>query len=241
MAPAPRFTAEHQEQLIIESAINAIKDSSLLGFKMSDIAKHAGISMGSVYKHVQTKEDVLLALITFHFMQVANNFAVIYNLNLTTPERFIAINLIDKTKVYTIPFCSHLEMLLTNDAILDRCSEIWKTKFYAADSSVDKECKHCVSHAIDAGELMIPNNDADHGNRFILGLWAISVGFIHVSKQLRGKHLFGDITPDSELLEHSSLQIQSIKNYINAFNWQTPLTDHGIQRAITALESINLR
>ena len=61
MAPAPRFSPEEQEKLIICAAITTIVQSSLLDFSMSKIAKLAGLSMGSVYKFVQCKEDVLIA------------------------------------------------------------------------------------------------------------------------------------------------------------------------------------
>lgn len=241
MAPAPRYSQEEQESLIIDAAISAIEKSSLLGFKMSDIAKHAGMSMGSVYKFVQSKEDVLLALATAHFNNLRKNFAAIYQLPLSTPERYIALNLVDKTKANLFPFASHLEMLITNDAILSCGSDLWKHKFYSADSGVDGECNGCVKKAIETGELTVPLADKEYASKFTLGLWAISVGFTHVSKQLRGKHLFGHITPDEELLSESSLQIQTIKNYINAYDWQHPLTDEGIQKAINALRTIGLR
>ncbi|MGJ8680752.1 TetR/AcrR family transcriptional regulator [Paraglaciecola sp.] len=241
MSPAARFTPEEQEEMIIQAAISAITESSLLGFKMSDIAQKAGMSMGSVYKHVQSKEDVLLALATAHFKQLKRNFAAIYQLNLTTPERYIALNLVDKSKANLFPFASHLEMLITNDAILSCGSEVWKNKFYAADNCVDGECRGCIDKAVASGEIIVPKNDTDYVNKFTLGLWAISVGFTHVNKQLRGKQLFGHFTPDNELLDHSSLQIQTIKTYINAYNWQSPLTDEGIQKAIHALQILDLR
>ncbi|MCF2948246.1 TetR/AcrR family transcriptional regulator [Paraglaciecola aquimarina] len=241
MAPAQRFTTEQQEELILNAAITAIEETSLLGFKMSDIAKYAGMSMGSVYKHVQSKEDVLLALATANLKQTQKHFAAIYQLELTTPERYIAMILTDKSKANLFPFASHLEMLITNDAILSRCSEAWKHRFHSADTNVDAQCSAYINQALATKELRIPNGEQDYANKFSLGLWAISVGFIHVSNQLRGKHLFGHITPDSELLDHTSLQIQTIKNYINAYDWQSPLTDEGIHRAISALKTLDLR
>lgn len=241
MAPAPRFSPEEHEQRIVEAAIAVISESSLMGFKMSDIAKHAGISMGSVYKHVQTKEDVLLALATAHFLRLNQNFNAIDQLDLTTPERYMAFNLMDKNKACLFPFASHLEMLITNDAVLDCGSELWKQKLYAADNHVEQTCRSRIDKALQSGELLAPKDDPDYANKFSLGLWAISVGLIHVSKQLRGKQLFGHLTPSDELLDHNSLQVQVIKNYINSFDWQSPLTDHGIQRAINALTQINLR
>ena len=62
MAPAPKHSPQEQEDLILEAAAQCIEETSLLDFTMSAISKKAGLSMGSIYKHIQSKEDVLVAL-----------------------------------------------------------------------------------------------------------------------------------------------------------------------------------
>jgi AcrR family transcriptional regulator len=61
-SPAIQTTYEHQEEAILEAAARCIEASSLLDFTMAAISKEVGLSMGSIYKHIQSKEDVLLAL-----------------------------------------------------------------------------------------------------------------------------------------------------------------------------------
>ena len=60
MAPAPKYSLQQQEDMILSAAEKSIENSSLLDFTMSAIAKGAGLSMGSVYKHVQSKEVFIL-------------------------------------------------------------------------------------------------------------------------------------------------------------------------------------
>lgn len=74
MAPAPKYSAEQQEEMILSSAAQAIEETSLLDFSMSSVAKLAGLSMGSVYKFVQCKEDVLIALATQMFQKKTAGF-----------------------------------------------------------------------------------------------------------------------------------------------------------------------
>lgn len=66
---------QEQEALILKAAVKCIEASSLLDFTMSAISKEAEISMGSVYKHIKSKEDVLVALGYYsqiHFMELVN-------------------------------------------------------------------------------------------------------------------------------------------------------------------------
>jgi AcrR family transcriptional regulator len=57
MVPAPKFSPQQQEEKILTAAAQCIAETSLMDFTMSSIAKRAGLSMGSIYKHIQTKED----------------------------------------------------------------------------------------------------------------------------------------------------------------------------------------
>ena len=64
MSPAPRYSPEEEQELVLDAAVGCIEESSLLGFTIGAIAKRAGLSVGSLYKHVQSKEDLLVALAT---------------------------------------------------------------------------------------------------------------------------------------------------------------------------------
>ena len=100
MAPAPKFSLEEQEKLILFAAVTAIEKSTLLDFSMSSIAKSAGLSMGSVYKYVQCKEDLLIALATNMYQEKQRVFSQVLALPLTTPERIIALSLLDYTLLH---------------------------------------------------------------------------------------------------------------------------------------------
>ena len=123
MAPAPKCSPCEQEKMILEAAEQSIAESSLLDFSMSSISKKAKLSMGSVYKHVQSKEDVLIALASFMFCKERALFEQLLSLPLTTPEKIIALSLLDKEKVQIYCFESQLGDMVGSKDLLDRGSE----------------------------------------------------------------------------------------------------------------------
>jgi len=56
-----REKREIREKEIIEKAIGLLSKRGLLDVRMSDIAKETGYSMGTIYSHFESKEDLLVA------------------------------------------------------------------------------------------------------------------------------------------------------------------------------------
>ena len=131
MAPAPKFSCEDQEKMILSAAVTVIEKTSLLDFSMSAIAKLAGLSMGSVYKFVQCKEDVLIALATKVYQERQQVFIQVLSLPLTTPERIIANSLLDFSKVQMYSFDDQLESIVNTRAMMQRCSPRWLDQMIA--------------------------------------------------------------------------------------------------------------
>lgn len=250
MCPAPRFSFAEQEQLIIESSAVVIQESSLLDFKMSAIAKQAGISMGSVYKHVQSKEDVLMALATHLFEHMQKIFGQILKLPLTTPQICIAINLTDPDKVNRFSFDRDLESLIVSDPVLARCSPGWKTRMLNSSKQIDDMCYQLLADAAQQGELICsdigcPNSTEEQRQAYInqlnMGWWAMSVGFKLASQHKNElERLVGNSSP-SALFSPMGYQMQNLKAFFNTFNWQTPLTDNAIVQTCEVLEAHQLR
>lgn len=53
-----------REQFIIEKAVRLFEDKGFLGVRMSDVAKATALSMGTIYSHFPTKEDLLMGCAT---------------------------------------------------------------------------------------------------------------------------------------------------------------------------------
>lgn len=239
MAPAPRFSPEDEENLVLDASAKSVRESSLLDFKMSAIAKEAGISMGSVYKHVRSKEDVLVALATRvieHSQQVMSN---LMQLPLSAPERLICAVLANPIKVQPEPFAIHLEMLISNESLLQRASSKWLDKLARLDHGMQQIF---IGTLMDDSELLAKGQDRETlVEELMVGLWSMHVGFLQVSLHRNALHFNepAKALPFPLSAEHSL--VRNARLLINAYPWKHPLTSSGISKAILQLEALGYR
>jgi AcrR family transcriptional regulator len=251
MAPAPRFSAEEQETLIINAAIKAIEESSLLDFSMSAVAKLAGLSMGSVYKFVQCKEDVLIALATRMYQERHLVFKKVLTLPLTTPERLIAMSLLDCSKVDMYTFGNQLESIVNNEALMKRCSTRWLTQMINCGERCQSLFQQFLQNAADSGELTSGNQDIEEIN---IGIWSLSVGYFQSVRlhQLRhtdteeqvGTNTTSDdeaITENAFALAPNDAHICNMRRLINSYDWKQNISDNDIKKVCLLLTDNALR
>ncbi|NQY48762.1 MAG: TetR/AcrR family transcriptional regulator [Colwellia sp.] len=240
MAPAPRFSAEEQEKLIICAAIKAIEDSSLLDFSMSAIAKLAGLSMGSVYKFVQCKEDVLIALATRMYQERQSVFKKVLALPLTTPERIIAASLLDFSKVQMYNFDNQLESIVNTEAMMKRCSQRWLTQMIACGERCQTMFQQFMQAAADSGELTSGNRDIEEIN---LGTWSLSVGYFQTVRlhHCRLSNQKENSSDEMLALAPDDLHIRTMQRLVNSYDWQQKIADDDIKKVCQTLTNAGLR
>ena len=244
MAPAPRFSAEEQERLIICAAIKAIEESSLLDFSMSAIAKLAGLSMGSVYKFVQCKEDVLIALATRMYQERQSVFKKVLSLPLTTPERIIATSLLDFSKVHMYSFDNQLENIVNTEAMMKRCSERWLTQMISCGERCQAMFQQFLQTAADSGELTSGSRDIEEIN---LGTWSLSVGYfqtVRLHQNLQSEYVFSSKNNAEEstlVLAPDDLHINTMTRLVNSYDWRKNISSDDIVNVCNHLVDVGLR
>ncbi len=240
MAPAPRFSSEEQEKLIICAAIKAIDESSLLDFSMSAIAKLAGLSMGSVYKFVQCKEDVLIALATRMYQQRQSVFKKVLTLSLTTPERILATSLLDFSKVQMYNFDNQLESIVNTDAMMKRCSERWLTQMIACGERCQAMFQQFMQAAADSGELTSGSRDIEEIN---LGTWSLSVGYFQTVRlhNCWSKNIDENSVEIMQVLAPNDLHIRTMQRLVNTYDWQQKISESDIENVCLQLTNAGLR
>jgi AcrR family transcriptional regulator len=249
MAPAPRFSTEEQETLIINAAIQAIEESSLLDFSMSAIAKLAGLSMGSVYKFVQCKEDVLIALATRMYQERHCVFKKVLSLPLTTPERIIAMSLLDCSKVQIYTFGNQLESIVNNQAMMERCSSRWLTQMINCGERCQNLFQQFLQSAADSGELTSGCQDIEEIN---IGIWSLLIGYfqsvrLHQLRHNDTEELVKANTTDTPATENAFVlapndaHIRNMKRLINSYDWKQRILDNDIQKVCQQLTDNALR
>ena len=186
MAPAPKFSLEEQEKLILFAAVTAIEKSTLLDFSMSSIAKLAGLSMGSVYKFVQCKEDLLIALATKMYQEKQRVFTQVLALPLTTPERIIGLSLLDFSKVQMYSFDDQLESIVNTSSIMKRSSQRWLDYMINCSKVCEDSFQVVLQAAVDSEELQsVASNEMEQIN---IGAWSLAVGYFQTVRLHHGRN-----------------------------------------------------
>lgn len=236
MCPAAVHTLKEQQRIVLDAATRLIQRTSLLDFTMGGLAKEAALSVGSIYKHMQTKEDVLIALNAEALEQRHKVYKKTFSLPLSTPERLMAASLFDYDLVNRTPFDEQLAMFCFNDAVLRRGSERWVSVMVERRFANIALFEQLMRDAIDAGELRHEGGPQPLLDRLYSGLWLLNVGHRTLASQTRGHD-----RSLSLLIERDSPIVGNLTLLINAFDWVDPLDEDGIDRAFEALEKNNLR
>lgn len=239
MAPAPRYSPSEEESLILDSAAKCVRESSILDFKMSAIAAEAGISMGSIYKHVQSKEDVLVALATREMAFAHRITADVMAMSLSGPERLVSNLLLHPMKIHKEPFGVHLEMLIGNEAVLKRASPRWLDKLAILDHSIEG----IVTDALNADDGLQAKGAKRAAliEELMIGLWSMHVGFVQVAFQQAARQRGELSTPLPFPLAINHGLVNAAMHLINSYPWAQPLTRAGIKAAAWGLESLGYR
>ena len=241
MVPAPKFSPQEQEELILDAAADCIWESSVLDFTMSAVSKAAGLSMGSVYKHVQSKEDIIIALSMRSFARQGEVFKEVLSLSLPTPEKIAGISLLSDEKVQVYPFDNELKSLAHNQAVLKRASPYWIERMFRACSDCELLFNKSMHKAAFNGELKLNGNTEQSIEEINLGCWAMMAGFDEVHAVTQVQSISEGTDNLSKGVETDSAMMQCLKRFVNSYQWREPLTDEGIVRVSEKLKELGFR
>jgi len=236
--PAPKYSIEQQEQLILTAAADCIQASSLLDFKMSDIAKGAGLSMGSVYKHIQSKEDVLVALAAQLSTQIFHVFKTILELPYSPGAKLVSLQMLNPSALYSQEFASQLFTLVANAPVLNRVSVRWRDELVQANEQINGLFVHMLKNAIEQQQLEChPDAAAPLIEEIILGHWSMNVGFIQVAQQQHACEPSLDACLPFPLGILHPIVKSSLK-LVNAYPWAQPVSETELQHLSKQLDQL---
>lgn len=222
--PAPKHTIEEQEKLILDAAAQCILDSSLIDFKMSAIAKEAGLSMGSVYKHIQSKEDVLVALSVRVDRQAYAIIREILQLPYSLPSKIVAINLVSQEAMYTYDFSYQMLSMLNSKDLLAKASQNWLSKFHQVSADIRGLFQEALLDAMHSDELLCEDNEKETLiEEFLLLHWAINLGYPQILNHPHETQI-GQTQNHADVdwsLDHPL--VKAMIRMTNSYPWKTPL------------------
>ena len=241
MAPAPKFSAQEQQTMVLNAAAETINESSVTDFTMAKVARLAGLSMGSVYKFVQSKEDMILALACQSFGHVSSIFEKVLKLPISAPERILAISLISPKKLQYFSFDYELQSYATNEAVLRRASPMWTDKLISSCESCKHIFKISMTEGISAGELKPVPNLSEVIEEIIISSWAMMVGYEHVQRVKQTNKIIEGTESLLEPLTFNDTIIRSLVRLLNSYPWQQPIDEASFKRVEAELIKLDLR
>lgn len=241
MAPAPKYSAEKQQEMILDAAIECIQETSVTDFPMAKIARMAGLSMGSIYKFFQCKEDIVLALAHRSFEHISAVFAQVLALPIGTPEKFVAVSLISPRKLQLFPFAYELESYATNEAVIRKASPMWTNKVIEASQHCEQAFKLTLTEGITSGELKEMPNIHEFIEEITVSGWAMTWGYEQVMRVKQTREI---VEGTASLLEPLSIHdpiIRSLVRLINSYPWHKPLSPDALRNVEAELSKLNFR
>jgi len=243
MAPAPKHSYDEERALIMGAAVHCVETSSITDFTMSALAKAAGMSVGSVYKHIRTKEDVIVALATQSLQHLMNCFDQVLSLPVPFPVRLIALQLVDRARIDCYSFAAELDALVSSETFLKRASEEWLERLMDLDIALEERVHGALIEAIGNGELALgAEQDTEAlAEDIMVSSWSMCVGCAQVARQRAARQLVGKGVEQALPLATNDISVRSLQRLLNTYPWTSPVDDAAIQAASELLVEHNLR
>jgi len=201
---------EEREKLILETARRFIQDIGFLGLTMSELADAVEYSVGTLYRHFETKEDLLVAMAVQSIDKRAHMFEQIKQLDRISRDRIYGILIVRLLVAETEPETFDIERLASSPSIWTRAN----AERYRAMVDMEQRCSGIVADIIAeakvGGELDAERTTTED---IIFGLWSISIGFHRLMQS------FDDVQQVGLLNAETAFK----KNYcmlLDGYSWQ---------------------
>ncbi|GAA5192583.1 TetR/AcrR family transcriptional regulator [Ferrimonas gelatinilytica] len=101
-----------REQRILAAALSTARSKGALDFRMADVAREAECSVGTLYGHFLSKEDMMAALVLTALDQRQQVMVEIGQLALTPMEQFVVLLMSERARWTKDEVLAQLEMLV---------------------------------------------------------------------------------------------------------------------------------
>lgn len=188
-----------------------------MDLKMSEVAKQAQFSMGTVYSHFSSKEDLLLGCA----ITISSTIATVFHKVLSSPvpamERLLTLNIAIWLSYARQPNHYFLRQLAMTP-------DIWQRASTGRAQTLD-DIYHKMSQMVKALiiELMADNPEITDQNRedaltdFVMGIWSLGEGLFQIS-------MSGFGLKQSSLQKDNgfSLLTSNLAKYLQGWGWRSP-------------------
>lgn len=165
---------QKREEMILDRAQDQIAEFGFLDLKMSDLAKAADLSVGTLYAHFASKEDLLLGIAIRAGARRTAFFETARRHDGSAIEKFIIASLLDIRFSIENPALFEAEYLAFAPSIWQRATVGRHQSLLAQIGSITRMFQDFLDQAWQ--DLGLDAQSGESGRTLNLGSWALSFG-----------------------------------------------------------------
>ncbi len=207
-----------REAAIIQSALSLLIEKGFLDLKMSEVAKAARFSMGTVYSHFSSKEDLLLGCA----ITMARTMATIFQQTLASSAPAMEQLLTLKIAIWLCdarePQRYFLRQLAMNPDIWQRASTVRAQELNTIYQSLSEVVVGLIRQLM-AQNPAITDASKETENDILMGIWCLGEGLFQI--RMSG---FGLKQHALQMDSGFSLLTTNLAKYLQGWGWQAPFS-----------------
>lgn len=207
---------EAREALILDHAHTLLEAKGYLGLNLDEIAERIEYSKGTIYSHFETKEDLLLGVVTRLAEERARLFRQATRFPGLTRERAAAIGVADNLLNERLPHAFQLMQLVSTASVWEKTSERRRLCLQNASYQIMESPMGLIREALLAGDIDRRDTPPE---QILLGLFTLSKGAILVQSN-------PGCFPDGwAAAARDTLQLNRHR-FLDAFGWRPLYDEH---------------
>jgi len=214
-----RMTKKEQvrqrEDGILQVARDLAAECGYLELKISDVAAKAKISIGTLYSHFESKEDLIVALANVSFCKRFECYdAMLNNGDMKLSERLLGVAFVDYLFSLDHPELFEAEQLSATTSVWQRASDLRNQAIVLPLRRICDLVGNACLQSINAGEFKAAKNTKEQADDLDFGLWALLTGAGCIAKF--STHLDGPCDPADPI---PRWYVTNCLNLFTGFGW----------------------
>ncbi len=225
-----REKREQREQEIIEHAIQLFSERGFLGVRMSDIAKQTQYSMGTIYSHFESKEDLLIACAHVLVLDHQLLFTRVRELGIPAIEQIITLAQGVWVVASKFPDLIEIKNLSLMRSVWKRATQQRVSHYDRLHEELSLQIREMAMEAIQESfsgyEAMEGSELEALADTLTHGLWGLSIGMSSITQSGYA---------ESHCEEHSDEELEQFfstnySNFLKGYGWHSEAVEEVMLR-----------
>ena len=170
-----------RERHILDSAWQLVANEGFLALKISELAKIAGVSIGTLYVHFESKEDLIIAMAMDAWKDMEQVLIQALEGEASPVRRLMAFSIMGHRYNIAHPVRFEANQLAGVPSIWQRASLRHHQQVPEGCEAFEGRLKPVIRDAIESGELEKEENLDHQIDAFSHGLWAVGIGNAYIN------------------------------------------------------------